>query len=168
MDDHYYNTMHVKDYINKALYAFKHALELDLRSLALFRFCFGIMLLCDLIERSMNLESHYTDYGVFRREDMIHVEVDNNTIIIHSLSGRIEWQVILFILNGLICICFAIGYKTRLMAVLQWFFLSSIRKHSLYLDSGADTLSNVISFWLIFVPLDKVSTINFTFIINLI
>lgn len=148
--------MRIRRIITPVLSAFKHALELDHRSLALFRFCFGIMLFCDLIERSMNLESHYTDYGVFRRADMINVEVENNTIIIHSLSGTLGWQTLLFILNGFICLCFAIGYKTRIMAFLQWFFLSSLRKHALYVDSGADTLSNVMSFWIIFVPLDKV------------
>jgi len=134
----------------------KHAFELDYRSLALFRFCFGFMLFFDLIERVMNLESHYTDEGIFRRSEMMNVLVNNNTVIVHSFNGRIEWQGALFILNGIVCICFAIGWKTRIMSILQWFLNASLRNHSIYVNSGADTLSNVLAFWIIFVPFDKV------------
>ena len=42
-------------------------LGLDLRSLAVFRFCVGLLLIVDLIFRTADLRAHYTDFGIMPR-----------------------------------------------------------------------------------------------------
>lgn len=46
-------------------------LGFDLRSLALFRICLGILILVDLIVRFQDLKAHYTDFGVLPRHILI-------------------------------------------------------------------------------------------------
>jgi hypothetical protein len=45
----------------------KETLGVDLRSLALFRICLGSLILVDLVLRSVDLQAHYTDFGVLPR-----------------------------------------------------------------------------------------------------
>ena len=51
----------------------------DLRTLALFRFLFGIYLLLDLGARATDLIAHYTDSGVFLRSTIGKVIADLRT-----------------------------------------------------------------------------------------
>src|SRR5690606_5269013 len=43
---------------------------IDLRALATFRICAGLLLLVDLLDRASSLELHYADAGVLPRTDL--------------------------------------------------------------------------------------------------
>ncbi|MBZ0308125.1 MAG: hypothetical protein K8I82_18815, partial [Anaerolineae bacterium] len=48
-----------------------------------------------------------------------------------------------------------VGYRTRLMTVLNFIFLLSIHERNLYILDGSDNVMRVVSFWCMFIPLGK-------------
>ena len=70
--------------------------SLDLRSLALFRICLGLILIADLIVRAEHLEDYYTDLGVLPRSFLIDNYLHPCQWSFHLLSGETLIQIILF------------------------------------------------------------------------
>lgn len=130
----------------------KPIFSIDLRSLALFRVGLAGMIIADLISRARDLSAFYTDSGVLTRAE----SVANSHFLRTSLywiSGN-EWFVgLLFIFAGLVAFLLAVGYRTRLMAVLSWILLLSIQNRNPFLLAGSDNLLLMLSFWAMFLPI---------------
>ncbi|MCI0349188.1 MAG: HTTM domain-containing protein, partial [Acidobacteriales bacterium] len=46
-----------------------------------------------------------------------------------------------------------VGYRTRLLAVLNFLLVLSVHERNVYVLTGADTAMRVLSFWMMFIPL---------------
>lgn len=130
---------------------FKTMYGLDVRSLALYRFCFGLLILWDLYERSRDFKAFYTDDGLIDR-----TEPKTYYFAFHHISGSYYVQFVIFIVHAIVCIAYAIGYKSHITKVLHWLFLSSLVKYHYSINSGGDSLAVVCSFWGMFLPVGKV------------
>jgi len=130
----------------------KKTFEIDLRALALFRIGFGIILFWDLAIRVIDLENHYTDFGVLNRIEAFRI-LDDYAFSIHLANGTLFFQAVLFILSFIFIIGLITGYKTRLSTIITWFLLLSLQKRNNMILNGADGLKIILLFWSAFLPI---------------
>jgi hypothetical protein len=131
----------------------KNLFYLDYRSLAIARILFGILLLVDLIKRSTDLKLHYTNDGVLPVSFLIENDWHPGYFSIHTLSGSIEWQVLLFIIHGLFALTLILGFKSKISLFICWLLLISLQnRNPLVLNSG-DTYFRLLLFWCLFLPI---------------
>lgn len=140
--------------LKKASRTMKSIYSIDKRSMALFRLFYGIMIIFDLIDRAQFLEAHYTNEGLVDLKDLL-----RDRIIVHRIYPSYYFQLGLFILHGLFALCFAIGYKTKLMTVINWIFWQSLMGHAPIINSGGDVIVRLVFYWSIFLPLGDVCRI---------
>src|SRR5689334_19621469 len=104
----------------------KEMFSTDLRSLALYRIGLGVVMLADLATRVMDLSVFYTDAGLAPRSLVLSSLPKPYAISIHMISGSLPSQVIIFTLHAAFAILLLVGYRTRLMTILCWFFTMSL------------------------------------------
>jgi hypothetical protein len=105
----------------------KNLFYLDFRSLAITSILFGILLLVDLIKRSTDLKIHSTDDGVLPVSFLIENDWYPGYFSIHTLSGSIEWQVLLFTIHGLFALTLILGFKLKISLFVCWLLLISLQ-----------------------------------------
>jgi hypothetical protein len=126
---------------------------IDLRSLALLRIGLALLLIADLINRATHLSAHYTDSGVLPRVALIEEFSNASKFSIHFFAGKYGFQVLLFIIAGFFALGLLVGYRTRLMTVVSWFFLVSLHTRNPLVLQGGDILFRMLLFWAMFLPL---------------
>lgn len=131
---------------------FRTVFGIDLRSLALFRVCLGLVLIADLINRATNLTAHYTDGGILRRADAI-AFLSDWRLSIHLWNGTALFEAVLFVIAGLFALALLAGYKTRLVTIVSWFLLLSLQNRNPIILQGGDNLLLLLLFWGMFLPL---------------
>lgn len=128
--------------------------KIDVRALAAFRICLGLLILSDLIIRCGDIDAHYSDSGVLPRSVVISNLISKYYFSIHLINGLPEFQLFLFAINALVAILLIIGYRTRLMTFIAWVFLTSLNNRMIMVSTGGDTLLRLALFWSMFLPLD--------------
>ncbi|OEJ98745.1 hypothetical protein A8C32_05985 [Flavivirga aquatica] len=114
-----------------------------------------MILIVDLIIRSVNLTAHYTDYGVLPRDIFLtNFHYENMYYSIHLMSGEPIFIALLFIAAGVFAIGYMIGYKTRACALLSFILLVSLHNRNPVLLHGGDTYLRVLLFWSMFLPIN--------------
>ncbi|MFT4884047.1 MAG: hypothetical protein ACI8U4_001560 [Natronomonas sp.] len=128
---------------------------IDARGLAAFRIYVGLLLCADLLLRARDLRAFYTDTGVLPRA--VHAELypTLSRISIHTLSGALWWQVLLFVVACGFALLLTVGYRTRLSAIASWLLLASLQARNDYILNGGDTVLLVVLFVALFLPLGR-------------
>jgi len=124
---------------------------IDPRSLALFRVALGTLLLLDLLLRSRDLVSFYTDRGVLPREHWAQI-AHRWHLSLHAASGEPWWQVLLFAIAALAALAVIVGYRTRLATLVSLLLLGSLMNRNPLVLQGGDQLLVVMCFWAVFLP----------------
>ncbi|MGK0169410.1 MAG: putative DCC family thiol-disulfide oxidoreductase YuxK [Gammaproteobacteria bacterium] len=125
---------------------------IDLRTLALFRVCLGAIIVSDLVTRASSLAAHYTDEGVWPRDDAARALLEFG-FSIHLISGNLAVQVGLFVVAGIVATLFIVGYRTRVVSIASWVMLASLNHRNYLILQTSDTLLLSLLFWSIFLPL---------------
>ena len=127
---------------------------IDVRSLALFRICIGLILLVDILTRSTDIQQHYSDLGVLPREALWQLFLLSKWHwSLHAWTGSVAGQTILFACAAACAVAVILGYRTRLALVLSWLLLASLHARNPILQYGADHLLRMLLFWSMFLPL---------------
>ena len=126
--------------------------SLDLRSVALFRVLLGSLLLTDLILRSVNLATFYTDDGILPRSYLL-VLSNQWYWSLHSAGGELWWQILLFTIAGLAALALIFGYRSRIAAAVSFVLLASLLNRNGLILQGGDQLLVIMCFWSLFLPL---------------
>jgi hypothetical protein len=133
---------------------------LDLRSLALFRIGFGLILIYEIGGRFLDLADFYGENSISQADQLrqywMHFGKPGWILpSVNFLSSSTTFQGLLFALSGIMAICFTLGIATRVSAlVLSYLFASyNIRFH--WLLNGSDTLYIWFLLWSVFLPLDR-------------
>lgn len=134
--------------------------SLDVRSLALFRACLALVILADLVARSVDLRAHYTDAGLLPRASAITEYGQYSFLSFHFFGGTVITQSVLFIFAGLCAVGLLLGYRTRLMTVLSWAFLVSLHNRNPMIIDAGDVLLRLLLFWSMFLPLGAVYSLD--------
>ncbi len=133
---------------------------LDVRSLALFRVSLALVLIADLLARTVDLSDHYTDVGLLPRSTAIAEYAQYGFLSFHLLGGTSITQSVLFVIAALFAVGLLVGYRTRFMTVASWLLLVSLHnRNPMILDAG-DVLLRLLLFWSMFLPLGTVYSLD--------
>ena len=132
---------------------FKKIFQIDLRALSIFRIFLALLLIFDLIVRSLSLSAHYTNFGVLPLNIYLENFADSRWISLHNLGGSLTYQIFLFSLAFLFALSLLVGYKTKLSIFVSWFLLISLHSRNPYVLQGGDVMLRLLFFWAIFLPL---------------
>ncbi len=130
----------------------KKAWSLDLRSLALFRVCLAGLIIFDLIARSTELRTYYTDLGILPRAEW-HALRPAGYWSLHAVFGSTTAQAFLFLLAALIAIMMFAGWHTRSATAASWVLLISLQNRMPLIETQGDALLRLLLFWAMFLPL---------------
>lgn len=131
----------------------------DLRSMAALRVGCALIVLLDLLQRSADLVSHYTDQGIAPR--ILVIEHTNRwSVSLHQISGIWQWQAVLFIIAAVAALALLVGYRTRLASILTWALFVSVVTRNPYVGYSADVLLRLMLFWGMFLPWGRVYSVD--------
>lgn len=131
---------------------FKKSYTLDVRALSLMRIGIGIILLVDLVTRSLSIKAFFTDEGVLPIETLKQYNWSPVYFSFHAMSGELWWQIVLFIINAICVILLIIGFRTRVFTFICWVFLTSLQNRNPFILQGGDDLLRILLFWALFLP----------------
>lgn len=126
--------------------------SVDLRSLAITRIAFGILILADLFIRSRFLKDFYTDEGLLNLYALKRIYEGNYYTSVHALSGDYYFQLFLFLLAAIFAFFLLIGFFTRIATIVSWALLVSLNLRNPLLLQGGDVIFRCLLFWGIFTP----------------
>lgn len=127
---------------------------LDLRSLAAWRVCAGILLLIDLAWRAFDLETFYTDKGLVPRQVLASLHITHSpSLSLHALSGELTFEVLCFGGAAACAIGMVLGWRTRLMVFLSWVLLTSLHARNPVILNRGDMVLRLMLFWSLWLPL---------------
>ena len=113
----------------------------DLRALAFMRIGISIILLLDLLIRSLSIKAFFTDEGILPISILKQYHWNDFYFSFHALHGDLWLQILLFILNTVSVFLLLIGYRTRMLTFICWVFLVSLQNRNPFiLQSGDDLL----------------------------
>lgn len=142
---------------------FSELFGIDLRSLALFRIGIALLIIVDLINRARDLRAHYTDWGVMPRGTLLEEFARSSYLSLHLINGLPLFQVVLFVVAGLLALGLLIGYRTRLMTVLSWILLISLQSRNPMVLQAGDVVLRMYLFWGMFLPLGASYSVDSAF-----
>jgi hypothetical protein len=126
---------------------------IDARALAATRILLGLLLLADLLLRARYLVVFYTDRGVLPRAVLRTMRPTMAHISIHALWGSATAQAILFGVAGVAALALAVGYRTRLAALVSFVLLLSLHARNPIVLNGGDSLLRRTLLWGLLLPL---------------
>lgn len=134
------------------MHLLKRVFSIDYRSIALFRILLSLLLLSDLFLRSLDMATFYTDSGVLTRR--LWIEITHRWHwSIHSASGELWWQIVLFSLAAVAALALLFGYRSKLAALVSFVLLASLVNRNGLILQGGDQLLVIMAFWSLFLPL---------------
>lgn len=127
--------------------------EMDTRWVAIFRIFFSLLLLKNAVYNVALAAYFYSDSGVMPRWALFDSLVRTPRFSLMDSIGT-TWMAILFFLVWIIVlVALMLGYRARLMAILNFILILSVHERNSYILTSADTLMRVMSFWLMFAPI---------------
>ncbi len=123
----------------------------DLRSLALMRIGYGLLILADLAVRSTALTAHYTDLGALPRE-LFFQSGQPFSLSLYGLGGTPAFVALLMLAQAGLAVALMVGWRTRVCTLLSWFFLASLQHRNYAILNGGDEWMRLTLLWAIFLP----------------
>lgn len=134
--------------------------QIDSRPLSLFRVCFAALLLKDALYHIPLAGWFYSDTGITPRLALLDGLARSNRFSFMDALPH-EWMAIsFFVLWVGVLLCLMLGYRTRLMTILNFVIILSVHERNIYLLNGADSVFRLLSFWMIFLPLGHYYSID--------
>lgn len=123
----------------------------DNRGLNFFRFFLGMVLICEVITKGLNLFDFYVDDGALPRS-LIAIQQGRWEFSFHLFSGEWPFQAFLFSLQ-LICALFVLfNLRVKLFLFLSWILLISLQSRAPIILNAGDCLLRQLLFWSLFLP----------------
>lgn len=126
---------------------------LDSRPLAAFRIVFSLLLLKDAVYHLFLAKWFYSDVGIVPRVALFDGLVRDSRFSLMDAIGQQWLAFAFFVVWIVVLIGLLLGYRTRLMVILNYLIVLSIHERNGYILTGADTAIRVFSFWMIFAPI---------------
>ncbi len=133
----------------------KKSFSFDLRSLALYRFLLGLIVIADVIYRLQDLTNFYTDVGLVPRSIFITEMAMPWSFSFHLANGSFGFAVLMFGLHLIFGIMLCLGYKTRWAIVGAFVMAVSVHNRNWLINNGGDDVLRAILFLSIFLPMNK-------------
>jgi len=128
--------------------------QLDSRALSLFRIAIGMVLLKDALLRMLIAGVFYSDSGVVPRAVVADLSTHLGSLSLMDALQQPWMAEAFFALWAVAAFCLLIGFQTRLMSFLNFILIVSVHARNPYLVTGADDMLRLLSFWMMFIPLN--------------
>ena len=138
----------------------KKTLSFDDRSMALYRFLMGLIVMADVVYRWPDLMNFYTDIGLIPRSIFVSEMSMPWSFSLHLANGSYGFAVALFSLHFLFGLMLALGYKTRWAMVGAFIMTVSVHNRNWLVNNGGDDVLRAILFLSIFLPLNRCFSID--------
>ena len=128
---------------------------IDLRTLAFFRMGLALLVVADLLGRVPDITAMLTEQGAVPLEAARRLADRTDWVFLSPYMLIESWGgvAVLFTIHALAALAMLVGWRTRTATFLTWFLLCALHmRNPLVLHSG-DTLTRVILFWAMFLPL---------------
>jgi hypothetical protein len=132
----------------------RYMIEIDTRTLAMFRIALGLLIIGDLIARSTKFTYFYTEDGVVPQA-LAEARTAENAFSFFFFTTDTNVIAALFLLHGFFAVLLIIGYLTRLAIIVSFLFVISLDHHNPLVLSHADSLFRMLMFWAMFLPLGE-------------
>ncbi|MFC6953698.1 HTTM domain-containing protein [Halorubellus litoreus] len=127
--------------------------SVDRRALAAFRVALATAVLVDLALRLRDVRAFYTDAGVLPRALLLETFPALGRLSIHTLSGGLWWQLVLFAATAVAALALAAGYRTRLATAVTFALVLSMQLRNPVLLNAGDSLLRRLLLWSVLLPL---------------
>lgn len=144
----------------------KQSLSLDLRSLALYRFLLGLVVMGDVVYRWVDLENFYTDIGLIPRAIFISELTVPWSFSLHLANGSLGFIQVMMLIHLLLGFMLCIGFKTRMSLIGIFLLTISVHNRNWLVQNGGDDVLRVLLFFSIFLPLNKKRSLDSALITN--
>jgi hypothetical protein len=130
-------------------------LAVDLRSLAVFRMCLGLLLMVDFSLRMLQASSLYSAEGVLPLETLRHLPQQSWPWFwsVCAISDRVEWIRACCGVGVVASFLLAAGWRARWMSFVALIFLHSIQARNPWTNYGGDKLLFLLLLWSCFLPM---------------
>ena len=126
--------------------------RVDGRPASVFRMAFALLLFWDALYHLPLATFFYSDIGVVPRAALLELARGDRFSLLDAMPYA--WMSsLVFVVWALVAVGLLVGYRTRLMAVLNFLLILSIHERNVYVLTGADSITRALSFWMIFIPL---------------
>lgn len=129
--------------------------ELETRWLAVFRILFAAILLKDAVYHLFLAKLFYSDSGILPRSALFDGLARTFRFSLMDAIAYSDFAIIFFILWIIVLIALLLGYRVRLMTILNFIIILSVHERDVYILTGADTVMRVMSFWFMFAPIGQ-------------
>lgn len=130
-------------------------LSLDLRSLALYRFLMGLIIMADVVYRWPDLLDFYTDVGLVPRALFTGEMSMPWSFSLHLANGSLNFITIMFAIQFVLGLMVCLGYKTPWAMFFSYVLNVSVHNRDWLVNNGGDDILRAILFISIFLPLNK-------------
>ncbi len=138
----------------------KNTWSFDPRSLALYRFLMGIIVMSDVIYRLPDLADHYTDVGIVPRALFLNELSVPWSTSFHLVNGSALWAGIMMGIHFLFGLFLMLGYKTRWAAAGAFVMTVSIHNRNWLINNGGDDILRAILALSMFFPLAQCFSVD--------
>ncbi len=133
----------------------KTTFGLDYRSLALYRFLMGLVVMFDVAYRWEDLTNLYSDIGLVPRSLFVSEMAMPWSFSFHLANGSEAFAVVMFSLHLLFGVMLLLGYKTRWATLGAYVMTVSVHNRNWLVNNGGDDVLRAILFLSIFLPLNR-------------
>ena len=144
----------------RALRFFKETLSLDYRSLAMYRFFMGLIVIADVVYRLPDLTNFYTDIGLVPRALFTSEMSMPWSFSLHLANGSFGFALFMFFIHFILGLMLVFGYKTRWAMIGAFVMTASVHNRNWLVNNGGDDILRAILFLSIFLPLNRCFSID--------
>jgi predicted DCC family thiol-disulfide oxidoreductase YuxK len=138
----------------------QHYRSVDPRWLGLFRICFGVLLITELMYRWSYARSLFSNDGLLPNHFSLFAPMGQDLFSIYHVFSTIEEVHVAFALTLLVFLCFTLGYKTRLFQILSAILITSLHSRNLFTENGGSVVTHSLATWTVFLPLGQCFSID--------
>src|SRR5690606_26432621 len=133
----------------------KESFSFDDRSMALYRFLIGLVVMADVLYRWEDLTNFYTDVGLVPRSIFLSEMTMPWSMSLHLANGSYGFAVLMFSLHLLFGLMLVVGYKSRWAMIGAFIMTVSVHNRNWLVNNGGDDVLRAILFFSIFLPLNR-------------
>ncbi|HZO15763.1 MAG TPA: HTTM domain-containing protein [Polyangiaceae bacterium] len=135
-------------------------MEMDPRTLGLYRIVLGILLCVDGIRHWVEAERYYSNAGVLTNHfQLFRPSSEFHFSLFHSFSTPAEVHIA-FALSVACYFLFLIGWHTRVFTVLATLWVTSMDSRLVLVENGGYVVVNLMCFWAMFLPVGKCFSVD--------
>jgi predicted DCC family thiol-disulfide oxidoreductase YuxK len=132
----------------------------DPRWLGLFRICFGVLLITELLYRWSYARMLFSNDGLLPNHFSLFAPMGQDLFSLYHVFSTIEEVHLAFALTFVVFACFTLGYKTRLFHILSAILITSLHSRNLFTENGGSVVTHSLATWTVFLPLGQCFSID--------